>query len=390
MTALKLTDKELIKNYLSKQKDLTDKDLTGNFLNDLIDKAEKFYHDFLSTRKHEIVFSNEDIFYLGQFIGLLYADLSAEKIHNAVYKIAQKNKIKPQYLFKIIYLALIEQDRGPRLGNFIKMIGQEKTIEIMTNTIRLFIKKTKEHVTYQDKSMLTVSDIHDFPAKNTQKPSLESIDFKVATKKLYYVDPYQKDFKATIAKISGDRLFLSQTYFYPKSGGQVGDTGTISGRKVIETFYENNDIAHKVENVDKFIVNQEVECSIDWERRYRIMKLHSASHIMEYFLSQLLGHVQRLGSNVNENADRSTYKATINSKQISDIEKNVNEFIRQSYEVVGYFTDEEKELRMWKCGDITEFCGGVHPRNTIEIGKVAIKRKSGGKGITKVITRLAE
>lgn len=390
MTALKSDDKELIKEYLSKQKGLTNEHLTSNFLNDLIGKAGRFYQDFISDRKHEIAFSNEDIFCLGQFVGLLYTELTAEKIHNSVYEIAQRNKIKPQHFFKIIYLALIEQDRGPRLGSFVKMIGQDKIIEIISGAVKLFLDKTKEDIALQDKLMPTINDVSGFPTEITQESSLENVGFKTPTKKLYYVDPYQKDFKTIITKIDGDRLFLNHTCFYPKSGGQVGDTGIIGSQKVIETFYENNDIAHRVENVDKFVINQELECSIDWERRYKIMKLHSASHIMEYFLFQLVGRVQRLGSIVNENSDRSTYQATISSEQMSNIERHVNEFIQERHEIDGYFTDEEKDLRMWRAGEITDNCGGTHPKNTIEIGKVVIQRKSGGKGITKISTKLVE
>jgi len=144
MTALKSTDKEYIKNYLSKQKDLTEKDLNSDFFEVLIDKASRYYHDLVSKQKHEIAFSNEEITYLKQFIELLNTELNGEEIHNAVYNMARENGLKPKDFFKIIYLALIEQDRGPRLGNFVEMIGRGKTIEIINNSISLFLEKKKE------------------------------------------------------------------------------------------------------------------------------------------------------------------------------------------------------------------------------------------------------
>jgi len=136
MTALKSDDKELIKNYLSAQKDLTDEDLNSDFMNDMIEKAGKFHHDFISAKKQEISLSEEDIFLLGQFVGLLYTELTSEEIHNSVYTIARKNGRNPRDFFKIIYLVFIGQDRGPRLGTFVKMIGQEKTIEIINDEIK--------------------------------------------------------------------------------------------------------------------------------------------------------------------------------------------------------------------------------------------------------------
>ena len=144
MAALKSTNRKMIKNYLAKQTDLSDKDLSGSFLDELIDKAEKYYHDFISTHRPEITFSDEEISLLKQFINFLKTDASSEEIHTAVYEIARKNDIKPQAFFKTIYHSLIEQDRGPRLSNFIKMIGQDKTIEIMTDAIKTFTEKSTE------------------------------------------------------------------------------------------------------------------------------------------------------------------------------------------------------------------------------------------------------
>jgi len=101
-------------------------------------KEHEFKFDFISAKKHDIAFSDEDIFLLGQFVGLLYTELSAEEIHNAVYTIARQNGRNPRDFFRIIYLVFIGQDRGPRIGSFVKMIGQEKSVEIITGAIRVF------------------------------------------------------------------------------------------------------------------------------------------------------------------------------------------------------------------------------------------------------------
>ena len=136
MAALKSDDRDMIKNYLTKQVDLTEKDLSSSFFNELIDKAGRYYHDFVSTQKHEITFLDEEISRLDRFAEFLKTDASAEEINIAVYEIARENNIKPQDFFKTIYHALIGQDRGPWLSNFIIMIGQEKTIEIIASSIK--------------------------------------------------------------------------------------------------------------------------------------------------------------------------------------------------------------------------------------------------------------
>ena len=144
MTALKASDKDLIKSYLSQQRDLSDEDIEGKYLDDIIEKASRFYHDFVRTKKHEIEFSHKDISFIKQFIEVLQRPLLAEEIHSSVYEIAHHNNIKPQYLFKVLYRALIEQDRGPRLGNFITMIGREKAIEIMSTALGLQREEEKD------------------------------------------------------------------------------------------------------------------------------------------------------------------------------------------------------------------------------------------------------
>ncbi len=383
MTTLKTTDRNLIKDYLTRQQDLDKKDLESAFVDDLIEKAIKYYDDFVSAETHEYALLPEDIFNIGQVIGLLFTDLTAEAIHNSIYAIARGNNSEPQKLFKLLYLTLIGQERGPRLGGFIKMIGQEKTIEILRSKMMSALKPVPAE---KPARLNEEQPAHTTPIQVSDK----EVGFKTATGKLYYKDVYQKDFQAAITKINGDRIFLDRTCFYPKSGGQVGDTGRINGSRVIETFYEDKDIAHRVENPENFEIGKVVDCSVDWDRRYNIMKLHSASHIMEHFLFELYGEAERLGSNVDEHADHSTYRTGITGEQIAEVERKVNEFISEGNEIATYSIDEEKDMREWKSGGLTFHCGGTHPKNTNEIGKVTVKRKSGGKGITKVITKLSD
>jgi len=136
MTALKTTDKKMIKDYLAKQQDLNITDKESNFIDELIDKAARYYNDFVSTEHHELVLTSQDTRLIGQVIDLLHTDQTAETLHNAIYETARKNDVEPQALFKILYICLIGQERGPRLGSFIKMIGQEKTIDILQNGVK--------------------------------------------------------------------------------------------------------------------------------------------------------------------------------------------------------------------------------------------------------------
>ena len=219
---------------------------------------------------------------------------------------------------------------------------------------------------------------------------------------LYYTDPYLDTFEALIkVLIPLDEehigIVLSQTCFFPKSGGAVGDIGTINDFIVEEAIFdeEKKNVIHPIYTKDKdtdiFKIQDSVNCSINWIRRYDVMKLHAASHIMEHFLFKLVPHVLLIGTNVNEKRDSSTYQV---EEQISDViieelNKCTNIFISQNHTITTYPEKEGSDRRIWECGNIKIPCGGVHPRNTSEIGPVVIKRKGGGKK-QKIITQLVD
>ena len=212
------------------------------------------------------------------------------------------------------------------------------------------------------------------------------------TKKMYWIDPYKKEFEALVEKIDGNKVVLDETYFYPEGGGQAGDRGWIEGATVVDTLYENGEIVHLLETSPTFNERDKVSCRLDWDRRYKIMKLHSASHIMEYYLFKVFGETERLGSNVNERRDSSTYayNERLDPEKLGETERLVNEFISKNQEILTRSSEKDPEYRFWKCGEIEEPCGGTHPRNTNEIGLVKLKRENPGGGKERVITRLAE
>lgn len=211
------------------------------------------------------------------------------------------------------------------------------------------------------------------------------------TLKLYWNDPYQSIFSAIVTRVEENKVWLDQTCFYPESGGQAGDTGVINNEKVIDTqFDEDKNIFHIMENVTALKMGDTVNGKIDWERRYKIMKIHAASHIMEHFLHQKFDQLKLVGSNINEERDSSTYESVdpLDKNKLSEVERDVNAFTLQALHIETYWDREDPNFRWWKCEDILMPCGGTHPRNTSEIGMIKLKRENGGKGREKVKTYL--
>ncbi|MFH1009976.1 MAG: alanyl-tRNA editing protein [bacterium] len=212
---------------------------------------------------------------------------------------------------------------------------------------------------------------------------------KLATK-----EPYVKEFEALVQKIDADKIILDKTYFYPESGGQVGDTGYLNQAKVVGTKYDANkeNILHFVEGQPDFKEGDRVVGKIDWERRYKIMKLHAASHVMEHYLFEVFGKLKLVGTQVNEKHDSSTYEYpnALEPEKLKQVEKLVNEFISKGYVIERWEDPNKPGWWHWKAGEIELPCGGTHPKSLNEIGPVTIKRKSSGSEKEKVLTSLVE
>ncbi len=100
-----------------------------------------------------------------------------------------------------------------------------------------------------------------------------------SAERLYYTDAYLREFRARVTGRSGDgrRIYLDRTAFYPASGGQPHDTGTIAGVPLLEVEDEGERIAHVVAAP---VEAAEVECRVDWNRRFDHMQQHSGQHLL--------------------------------------------------------------------------------------------------------------
>lgn len=241
------------------------------------------------------------------------------------------------------------------------------------------------------------------------KKKLQEVESEEMGKKHYVKDPYCKNVQAKVIAINGNEVVLDTTIFYPTGGGQACDVGTIAGQevaevkakyeKIIPVNFNNGEIPvgidaaiiHILKEAPTFSVGDTVEIELDWDKRYRTMKLHSASHTMEYFLLKKFGSKikKRFGSNVNDQRDRSDYMVSdFDADDVKVLEKMVNDFHAKNLEVKHELSKEVPMLRVWESGPIKEVCGGTHIQNTAEIGDVVLSRKSLGAGKIRIETKL--
>jgi alanyl-tRNA synthetase len=193
-------------------------------------------------------------------------------------------------------------------------------------------------------------------------------------------------------------VILDKTPFYAESGGQVGDTGFITGLEVTDTTKDEDGhyLHFGTVNNDSISVGDVVSAEVDVERRKSIMRNHTTAHILQASLRAVLGeHVHQAGQLVDENYCRFDFShfSAMTSEEIKRVENLVNEKILESLPVTmtEMPIEEAKKLgamalfgekygnivRVVKVGDFsTEFCGGTHIDNTSKIGLFKIVSES--------------
>jgi Ser-tRNA(Ala) deacylase AlaX len=221
------------------------------------------------------------------------------------------------------------------------------------------------------------------------------------TERLFWKDAYMKEFSAQILSIRDGAVILDRTCFFPEGGGQVADSGTLNGLRVIKVYAEGDEILHLIEDLSRFKEGQEVHGVIDWERRYRIMRLHGAAHVVFFcFRAKFDQDCTASSGRIDEQKERSDY---LFSKELTPdvlkiVEDYANEVMARGLEVKIWFEDAEgREVnpwtgatarvetglrRKWKIEGFPEMeCGGTHVNNTSEIGRTILKKgKSPGRG----------
>ena len=159
---------------------------------------------------------------------------------------------------------------------------------------------------------------------------------------------------------------------------------------VVYTKYIDDRYMHIMDKTPSFHVGDTVHGVIEWERRYKIMKLHSASHMMEFYLWKHFDYMERTGSNVDDKKDRADYRheERLDPETLKKVEDDTNSFLLEGHPIT--ITVNDKGIRTWRCGPVEMHCAGTHVKNTSEIGQIQLKRKNPGRGEERVETSLRE
>lgn len=230
------------------------------------------------------------------------------------------------------------------------------------------------------------------------------------TELLFRDDAYLKSCTATVVALHGDAIELDRTVFYPAGGGQPGDSGTIAGLRVAD--------ARKAEDGERVLhvlapgaplppPGTAVEIEIDWERRHRHMRFHTALHL-------LCAVVRAPVTGGRIAADKAHLDFDVEMERLvkEDIEAGLNALVAAGHAVRARWVSEaeldarpelvrtmsvapprgEGRVRLLEIPGVDlQACGGTHVANTREIGRLAVaKIRSEGKRNKRVTLAFAQ
>lgn len=209
--------------------------------------------------------------------------------------------------------------------------------------------------------------------------------------KVFWTDPYQSTLSTRVASVAGADITLDATIFFAFSGGQESDHGSIAARPVLSAQKQGLEIVYTLADGHGLVVGQAVQIEIDWQRRYRLMRLHFAAElVLELFYKTLTG-MGKLGAHIAQDKARIDFAWPESlSPLLAQIESKANAIIAADLEIQTGFDDVANEQRYWAIDGFSRVpCGGTHVRRTGEIGAITLKRNNRGRGNERVEIYLA-
>jgi len=221
------------------------------------------------------------------------------------------------------------------------------------------------------------------------------------TEEIFRDEPYRKDAEATIAALDARGIVLDRTIFYPRGGGQAGDAGVLrrndgAGIAIADTV--KGDVPGEIVHVpapgqdallDGLREGERVTLAIDWERRHRHMRFHTATHL----LCAIVPH-ETNGCSITAGYARLDFDM-VEPLDKEHLERELARLVEEAHDVrTIWITDEELDakpelvrtmsvkpprgvglIRLLEIAGVDlQACGGTHVANTREIGKLRIAK----------------
>jgi misacylated tRNA(Ala) deacylase len=217
------------------------------------------------------------------------------------------------------------------------------------------------------------------------------------TELLYMDDSYVTTFEATVLDVSADGVILDRTLFYPTGGGQPHDVGTLAANgeswQVVNVRKRGPGVAHALDGDSAPTVGETVTGTVDWERRYKLMRTHTALHVLCGVIFRDYG-ASVTGANIQLDKARMDFELEeFSADRVGHIEEQVNAELRAERSVswrvlprdeafqipdlirtkINLLPPQITEVRVVEIEGLDlQADGGTHVRNTAEVGQIKV------------------
>lgn len=216
------------------------------------------------------------------------------------------------------------------------------------------------------------------------------------TARLYYTDAYLTEFTARVATIDGTRVQLDRSAFYPTSGGQQFDTGTLAGIPVVDVIDEGDNVTHVLAAPAPFTAGDTVAGVVDRARRFDHMQQHTGQHLLSALFDDAC-RAPTVSVHFGDATCTLDVDAVLAHNDAVQVEARANVVVAENRPVTVSFEDAATAAGLRKPSErpgtlriVTiegldrSACGGTHVRATGEIGPVLIRRLEKYKTLTRV------
>lgn len=213
------------------------------------------------------------------------------------------------------------------------------------------------------------------------------------TVKHYNTNAYIKEFQAKVVALvdrnEGNAIVLDATYFYPEGGGQPCDLGMIDGVSIKDVIIEDDIIYHITDaSIHHLTVDQSIDCTIDFDRRFAFMQQHTGQHILSSCAEKLFD-ANTIGFHMGDDYVTIDLDKKLSNEDMDALENMANAIIFSNKAVMAHYptSEELSKMPLRKQPKVTENirvievdgidfspCGGTHTKTTAEVGLLKIKR----------------
>ena len=170
------------------------------------------------------------------------------------------------------------------------------------------------------------------------------------TKLLYLGNSYLKEIESEIIEINKKFLMLDQTIFYCQGGGQPYDTGKIIYKdkeyNIISVKNVEGKILHELENTEGLNINDKIKCVINWGRRYKLMRMHTAAHLLGAIFNSEKNTLIT-GNQLDIETSRIDFSLEeLDREKIEEYFKKANEYIKQNKKVKVYSMPKDEAMKI--------------------------------------------